>query len=140
MKTLPIYCLLFLGLFVNCTSTDNSPQENSIFGSWQLIEYFDIYGTNPPWNPVDDGYLYTFNEDGTFYSNRFNECLEGVFSLNNNELTLEYGCEGFTTGMETPEGVFVEQITFENNTLILTPTYMNCDEGCGYRFVRFPQN
>lgn len=47
---------------------------------------------------------------------------------------MNFGCEGFTTGIESPQGTFIEQMYFENGHLILKPTYLNCIEGCSWKF------
>jgi len=56
--------------------------------------------------------------------------------LQSDELILDFGCYGFTTGIETPEGTFVEKMTFEKVYLILQPTYLDCTEGCGWKFKK----
>ena len=120
--------------FVNCS---NSSNENSIIGTWQLIEtYGSDGGSNPEWTTVENGYIYTFYINGNFTSNRFSECLEGNYTISENNLILDYGCTDFNTGIETPAGTFIEDYTFEGEYLILTPTYLTCIEGCSYKFKK----
>ncbi|WP_157495132.1 hypothetical protein [Flavobacterium sp. KJJ] len=51
-------------------------------------------------------------------------------------LTLNFGCPGFTTAIETPKGTFVEKYKSENGKMILSPTYLICYEGCEYKFSK----
>lgn len=136
MKNL-ILIFSMLITFVNCANDDINKQEDSIIGAWKLMEtYIGDGGSNPKWTTVTDGYIYTFNSDGSFTSNRFSECSKGVYSLLADNLTLDYECDGFTTGIETPEGTFIEKFIFEKESLILTPTYLTCIEGCDYKFKK----
>ena len=124
--------------FTNCSKDDGAKdQDNSIIGTWELIEaYGSDGGSNPQWASVDNGYKYTFNENGSFTSNRFLECFEGNYSISEISLTLDYGCSNFDTGIETPAGTFVEKYSFEGTNIILTPTYLGCIEGCKYKFQK----
>ncbi|WP_176328520.1 MULTISPECIES: lipocalin family protein [Arenibacter] len=124
--------------FSSCSQNDeNQKNENSIYGTWKLVEIYGSDGGNSPqWNPVNNGYTYTFNSDNSFASNRFSECSTGMYELTSSNLTLKYNCDGFNTGIENPPGSFVENYVFESNHLILTPTYLNCDEGCSYKFEK----
>jgi len=136
-----ILILSMLLSFTNCNSDNGAKeQDNSIIGIWKLIEtYGSDGGSNPLWTPVDNGYTYTFHENGSFTSDRFSECSEGNYSISGNTLTLDYGCDGFTAGIEIPEGIFVEKYIFKNENMILSPSYMNCDEGCEYKFKKIGQ-
>lgn len=135
LLTLP----LFLTLLFACTgeSQDEKQETGSIIGSWQLIEVYGSDGGNAPtWTSVENSYQYTFNKDGTFFSDRFNECTEGEFSVSAEKLILKYNCDGFTAGIESPEGTFVENFKIENGFIFLSPTYLNCVEGCENKFER----
>lgn len=134
MKTIILIFSMLFSLF-SCNGTDTIEQENSIYGTWTLIEiYGSDGGSNPQWTSVTIVYTYTFNENGSFTSSRFSECTSGTYSIENDKLILNFGCEGFTTGIESPPGTFIEQMYFENGHLILKPTYLNCIEGCGWKF------
>lgn len=137
MKNLILLFSLILS-FSSCSQNEEEKiNDNSIFGTWKLIEvYSSDGGSNPQWKPVVNGYTYTFNLDGTFTSNRFSECSIGKFELNNTTLTLKFDCIGFTTGIESPEGTFIENFIKNNNEIILKPTYLNCIEGCGNKFQK----
>ncbi|APY12118.1 hypothetical protein BWZ22_13155 [Seonamhaeicola sp. S2-3] len=134
----PIILILSMLLsFTSCSDDDTKSQEESFLGTWKLIEtYGSDGGSNPQWTIVDNGYTYTFSNDGTFSSTRFTECTTGTYDVSNNTITLDYSCVGFDTGVENPPGTFVENYNFENGNIILTPTYMNCIEGCGYKFEK----
>ena len=134
MKKL-IFILTTLISLSSCDRNDPITQENSIYGTWKLVEiYGSDGGSNPKWTSVTIVYTYTFNENGSFTSSRFSECTSGTYTIENDKLILNFGCEGFTTGIESPQGTFIEQMRFENGNLILKPTYLNCIEGCGWKF------
>ena len=66
MKTM-ILILSMLFLVTGCNEEKvNEQQENSIYGTWQLVEawYFDIANpNNTNWGRVSNGYKLTFNKD-----------------------------------------------------------------------------
>lgn len=131
---------LILSIFfftTGCSEEETTQQENAIYGTWKLIEIYQSDGdSNPQWTTVDSGYTYTFNKDGTFSSTRFTECTSGTYEVSSNSIILDYSCNGFDTGIESPPGTFIESYIFENNYLILTPSYLNCIEGCDYKFEK----
>lgn len=135
MKTLILLFSLMIAVS-SCNQSDENPQvENSIYGTWKLIEtYNGTGGGTPQWSSVSDGYIYTFKNDNTFTSNRFNECSSGTYELTPSNLILTFDCEGFNTGIESPSGTFFENYAFGEGYLFLTPTYLNCDEGCSNKF------
>lgn len=129
--------LLFTSLFLGCNNDDETNNNSSIVGIWQLIEVFQDSGDGSGgWQSVNNGYKYTFTSNNMFFSDRFTECNYGTYSLNANQLTLDFGCSGFTTNIENPNGVFIENISYEANDLILNPTYLFCVEGCGWKFKK----
>jgi len=138
IRKLSLLMILSLVFFTSCNNDDeNIKEENSIVGTWRLIEIYNDPGDGSgSWNSVDNGYLYNFSENGQFTSTRFSECSSGSYSMNSTELTLDFDCDGFTTGIEAPEGTFIENYTFESNTIILVPTYLSCIEGCGWKFEK----
>lgn len=137
MRTKILLLSMLLSL-TSCRDDDTKSQETSILGTWKLIEtYGSNGGTNPQWTTVNNGYTYTFNNDGTFSSTRFiGECTTGTYIMSSNSITLDFDCAGFDTGIESPAGTFVENYGFENENIILTPSYMDCIEGCGYKFEK----
>jgi len=131
-----IFCIILT--ILSCSNEDEKVENvNSIVGTWKLIEIYNDPGDGSgSWNSVENGYSYKFAVNGEFTSTRFSECSSGNYSINSNELTLNFDCDGFTAGIENPEGTFIENYGFESNTVILVPTYLNCDEGCGWKFEK----
>ncbi len=128
---------LFAFVFLLSCSKDEAKNENTLIGTWQLVETIIIdQELNPVWVPVEAGYTYTFYENGRFNSSRFIECSTGNYSTGSGLLILNYDCEGFTTEIESPAGTFKEMLKFESDQMILTPTYLSCIEGCGYKFAK----
>ncbi|MCF6296335.1 MAG: hypothetical protein L3J25_11690 [Flavobacteriaceae bacterium] len=136
MKNL-ILSVLVISL-ISCTKNERIIDQNTkMIGTWQLIEIFESEGaSNPQWTEIENGYTYTFNSDNSFISNRFLECTNGIYTVLNGILTLDFGCQNFDTGIESPAGTFIENYTFESGNLILVPEYLNCIEGCGYKFKK----
>lgn len=133
-----IFSIIFVSLIAcsNEENKDNSYQKN-VVGTWQLIEVNIGNGSSASnWTSIENGYEYTFNKDGTFHSNRFEQCLEGKYTLSSNLLTIEYNCNDFSTGIESPDGTFIENFKIENGFMFLSPTYMSCDEGCENKFKK----
>ncbi len=139
LKLGPISC--FILAILGCSNDDeNIKEENSIVGTWKLIEIYNDTGDgSASWDSVENGYTYSFSLNGEFTSTRFSECSTGNYSMNSNKLTLDFNCDGFTTGIENPEGTFIEDYTFESTRIILVPTYLSCDEGCGWKFEKINQ-
>lgn len=124
-------------VLIGCSSDDKVATEQSIIGTWKLIEVdLDPGDASGSWSSVENGYTYNFSANGQFTSTRFSECSTGTYSLDSNQLTLDFDCDGFTTGIEDPEGTFIENYTFESNTVIVVPTYITCIEGCGWKFEK----
>ncbi len=111
-------------------------QPDNLLGLWQLEATFFGLSNGNQWNAIENGYIYQFKEDETFYSNKFSECSTGDYILTNNTLTLVYNCEDFSTALGDPPATFVEYYNFEDGFLLLSPAYLNCDEGCLYKFKR----
>lgn len=137
-NNLSILSVLFI-LFIACSSGENEEtiQSNKIVGTWQLTEIGIGDGSSSSSGTfVKNGYKYTFKDNGTFSSNRFEQCSEGVYSVSSNQLILEYNCNDFSTGIENPPGTFIESFKISNGFMFLSPTYMNCDEGCYNKFEK----
>lgn len=130
-----IASMLVMSLF-SCNNDDDINQEQSLIGTWQLVEVYLSPGGPGSWSTVENGYKYTFLDDGNFSSDRFNECSSGTYLVESNKLILNYDCDGFTAGIEIPEGIFIEEINFESGYLTINPTYVICIEGCEYKFKK----
>ena len=139
MRTLMLTLVMLLSL-ASCNDDKTNENNKGIVGTWKLIStYGSDGGSIAKWSSVDKGYTYTFNSDGTFTSTRFSECTQGTHTLNPTSLILNFGCNGFDTKIETPAGTFSEKISYENENVILTPSYLMCDEGCAYKFEKVAQ-
>ncbi len=134
MKKLFLFTVLLSFAFVTNGCSDNDDNKTkikpSIIGTWELVEIYGLDGVGGQWTSVENGYTYTFETDGTFISNRFSECTNGTYILSETDGTLSfaYDCED--------GGTFVENYVFSGQYLILTPTYLDCIEGCDYKFKK----
>ena len=128
--------LIFIISLFGCNSNNDELNTSTIVGTWQLVEIYQSIGGPGNWNDVENGYKYTFLNNGNFSSNRFSECSNGTYSIESNELILDFSCAEFTTGFEKPEGILIEKITFESGYLFINPTYIFCVEGCNYKFKK----
>jgi len=138
MKNL-IYLIVSFVIFFGCSKEDND--SNKLVGKWQLIETrIGDGGSSPEWIEVDENesYYYILNDDTTFSSNKYIECLTGEYIYDESSFSMIYDCEDFTIGVENPPGTFKEIYYFENSNLIITPDYFDCDEGCLYKFKKVP--
>lgn len=106
-------------LFYNCSTNNNLSDNKSIIGTWKLKEVIKSDGSIG-WQPVDNGYEYTFFKNGNFTSSRFVECDMGTYFIESNKLTLKFSCDGVN------ENVFVENIHFESGFLITTSNNIGC--------------
>ncbi|MDB9873773.1 hypothetical protein OAC97_00750 [Flavobacteriaceae bacterium] len=142
MKTI-IFILTIVFVATGCNKSENveqSSSNNKLIGQWQLIEIYEGNGGSVnQWNSVENGYNYEFNSNGSFSSDRFVERSVGNYILTDNTITLDFSCEEFNTGTEIPSGIFIENFSFDNNNLVLVPSYLNCDEGCGFKFSKIKQ-
>ena len=144
MKNLKIIVLSFICIFViNCSeNSETTSNEDTLTGKWMLVETYVTYGANGEWigdfmpAPEELIYSYTLNNDGTFTSTKFEDCQSGNYTFSSSEIIFDFECEGFTAGIENPPGTFKENYTFDNRNLILTPQYLLCVEGCGWKFVK----
>ncbi len=127
MKSIILILSMFLSL-TSCSDDDTKSQETSIIGTWQLIEtYGSDGGSNPQWTSVDNGYIYTFNNDGSVISDRFT--CNGNYTLSSNQITITFDCTDSQFNL-------TYEYLFENEKLILTPVLSNCDEGCGEKYKK----
>lgn len=126
MKNLFLILCMVLAL-LSCSEDNTKQQNNSVIGTWKLVETYGSSGGQGQWTKVENGYVYSFNEDKTLISNRFT--CNGVYVLDANKITIEFNC---------PEKVFhlTYSISYENNYLILTADPINCDEGCLEKYQR----
>ena len=142
MKT-KILIITFLFFIEGCSQKkDVQIGDNSIIGTWKLVEFLYSVGTPQGswWGTVEDSYsyTYTFKVDGTFTSTRFLECTYGTYSLSNLTLKLNFGCNSF-------ERTIIEEVKFNvtgitgTGLLYLYPIDPACDEGCAAKFKRITE-
>lgn len=138
MNQITLMFITLLTITSYCTNGGiNNQGTDPFIGTWELVQiHGGNGGGNAQWpETFNDGYSYTFNEDGSFTSNRFPECIEGTYLISEFYLTLNYGCSEFATGFDST-GVLKEKYRFEDLKMILTPTYLTCIEGCDYIFKK----
>ncbi len=136
MKLLAI-ALTTLLVLASCEKNDTSTPQISLGGTWQLKEVFiDIGDGNGTWETASNPYQYTFQTDGTYTTSRFDDCNSGKYTLRANELELDFDCNSLTIGNQSFTDSIIEEITFEDDHIILKPTYVICTEGCGFKFEK----
>ena len=130
MKTTLIFLMTLLLTTGGCTKDEHkdTKQENSIYGTWKLVETSGSDGgSEPTWSSVDNGYTYTFKrESNNIISNRFN--CDGEFTLpSENTIEIKFNCD---------ENQFSMSYSYELNKgeLLLTADLSICPEGCGEKY------
>lgn len=130
-----IACLLF---FIACDKSIDEPimvDESLIVGKWEQTQAFISAGGPQYWIDVENGEVIEFFENGTFSSDRFNECTTGNFFIEEIILNLEFNCTEFNSGFENEEGLITYKIEFYSNYFILTPSSGPiCTEGCSSKY------
>ena len=119
MKSLKVTLglVLFLLSLVACEKSEKTDYQSEIYGIWKLTEVLsDIGDGNGQWREIENGYEYIFYPGGTFTSTRFTDCTVGIYTVNADELTLDFDCENITIGnTEIPNGILIENISFESD-------------------------
>lgn len=128
-------------VLVSCSkSEENNPPENSIYGTWQLIERTanNVDGSPNGWEQVENGYKITFNEDFSYEAEinpaNCNEVDRSIYLLENEP---ELNIIKTTITCINPEASFqsTHSYTFERaGHLILKPIEPACAEGCAFKF------
>ena len=123
-----------------CIKTVDVPvdaDDSTITGTWILTEAYISAGGPQYWVDVEDGETIRLSEDGTFTSDRFTDCDTGDFSVQEDELTLEYACEEFESVSQNEEGLITYRLELFSDYFLLTPTSGPiCVEGCSYKYER----
>lgn len=103
-------------LSISCNKESNDEKKDTLIGKWQLIEeyVYDINDGTEGWLEVstENSFTIEFNENNTFKSTKFDECNYGEYIYNEIEITMDYGCEDFTIGIETPPETFHWKLFF----------------------------
>ena len=137
LKYYPILVFIFC---VGCDTTTEEPtpvDASLISGTWKETEAYISSGGPQYWVDVKDGEEIAFFANGTFSSDRFAECSNGKFFIVQDELRLDFSCDGFTSESEDEDGLITYKLEFYSNYFIVTPTSGPiCIEGCSYKFER----
>jgi len=118
-----IVSLLIITLFA-CSENDNVDEkemvvdESHIMGSWKLVEANISAGGPQYLVKVENGEEFNFLSNGKFSSDKYDECADGNFSIESNELSLIYDCDGFTPQVENPDGTITYQINLSSDYFI----------------------
>lgn len=139
MKNMILILAVFL-FITGCNEKEIKQQENSIYGTWKLTEEYIVSGVNGKWTEIQNGYTFSIEPNNTFSSTEFQECTQGVVDISKTQIVFKYACDGFTAGIETPAGEFSYKYSFVENKLSISPDFLSCDEGCGYRFSKIAEN
>ena len=145
-----ILILSMLFLITGCNEGEvNEQQGTSIYGTWQLIEFYSFSGLatgneESNWNKVDDGYILELKPDGHFVSSEHEECQTGTFTVTSDEsddyVTLKYGCEGFVArhnrNKDYDKNVLSYSYVITNSVMELKPVSYTCYEGCDVRLTK----
>jgi hypothetical protein len=132
--------IIALVLFFFACSKDNTDDNNSIIGKWQLIEYCEDNGGSGSIDcgQIENGYTVQFYENDVFIfvGVNNNNCTTGTYTSNNTKLFLQFENDICSDD----EGLFVYLYSFLGNDLELTPSNENliCDEACFEIFKRIP--
>ncbi|WP_445731197.1 hypothetical protein [Mariniflexile sp.] len=132
MKNLILLFSIILS-FSSCSQNDEGKRDNnSIIGAWKLVEiYSSDGGSNPQWNQINNGFTYTFYNNGDVKSSKFN--CDGKYKINtSNSLHIEFDCDD-----SKMKGNF--DFTFLENNLIFTLNPNTCIEGCTEKFMKIEE-
>jgi hypothetical protein len=140
MKNMFLILSIFF-LITGCNEEETKPQENSIYGTWQLTEQWlgNVGDTSVNWTIVFNGYTMSFMRDNSFSSTEFTVCQNsennGNYTLNQNASTnlmeISFNCNSTNNQLTR-----TYSYSFENENLILSPYSNPCDEGCSYKFKK----
>jgi len=112
-------------LFTGCNEEEVKQQENSLIGTWQLVERFDG-GSPVPIQIIEEGEILVFGEDSS-YSNNSYQC-NGTYIINNSIIEISAQC--------VTQDLIKFSYSFENNALKLTGSPSTCDEGCYDKYIK----
>ena len=134
---LHLITLLLLFLFSGCNSEDEELivldlTTTNLVGTWKLSESYVSPGGETTWQPVEDDRSYTFTKEGTFTSNIYETCTEGEYTVDGDNLTLDYTCEELEEEQRDVVNLAVHSLT--EDTLILRG--IGCIEACLYKYKK----
>ncbi|MEM8887889.1 MAG: lipocalin family protein [Bacteroidota bacterium] len=130
-------CLFMIMFLFACEREMQDPtQEDSLIGTWQLSEAFYSIGGAGSWNKVEEGFSYTFEENGVFRTTKFEDCSSGKYIVEGDKIRMKYDCGNPLPDFANAEGELVEQFKFIGKHLHINPAYVFCTEPCDSKFIR----
>lgn len=128
----PIFIILTLFILLNSCSSEENPTVSKLKGKWQLTEtsWPETAADFGLWYPIENGYFIEFKSSRNFTSTEFTNCGYGKYFCNEKMINFVYSCSGF----KNPYHYTITELN--ENTLILEPDYLNCIEGCKYKFTK----
>ena len=137
-----MFLILSIFLFITgCNEEETKQQENSIYGTWQLVEQWlgNVGDSSVNWTSVDNGYTMSLMRNNSFSSTEFTVCQNsennGNFTLNQNTSTnlieISFNCNSTNNQL-----IRTYSYSLEDENLILSPYSNPCDEGCSYKFKK----
>ncbi|MGO3108670.1 MAG: lipocalin family protein [Sphingobacterium sp.] len=118
-----------------CKKDSENVDSTTIEGTWKLVG--QNLGLPDGYIKVTDGELFTLNNDSTFKKGT-DKCNEGVYSITENVITLDYSCEIKKSMLS--DGIQEWGYSLKNGTLRISPKFLNCDEGCTYEYEKISNN
>lgn len=134
MKNLILIFSIILS-FNSCSQNDeNKTDNNSIVGTWKVIEILSSDGGSPLlWHTIENGSTYTFYSNGVIKSSKFSCDVSGRYTIiNSNLIHVEYDCGNSKINYNL-------DFTFMENKLLLTPNPNNCYEGCTEKLMKIKE-
>lgn len=139
MKRMRFFCLIVLSITTmylqGCKKDTESIDSTTIEGTWKLVG--QNLGLPDGYIKVKDGELFTLNNDSAFVKGT-GKCNEGEYSIFEGYISLDYSCENKESMLSG--GVQKWGYSFENGILRISPTFLNCDEGCIYEYKKVSNN
>ena len=130
MKKFVIIVSLFF-FISSCNNEENKQQENSLVGTWKLIEtYGGDGGSSSKWTKVNDGYTFHFDSNNSIISNKFS--CNGIYHINSNDININFNCTNSQFNQ-------TYNYSIENGNIILKPSLLYCDEGCAEKFQKITE-
>lgn len=86
---------------------------------------------------IKNGELFLLNSDSTF-SKGTGKCHRGEYSISGKYITLKYSCESKDAMLSG--GIQKWHYRLDNGILQISPTFLNCDEGCHSSYKKIANN
>lgn len=119
--------LITVLLLIGCSAQDDSPENQSIIGTWKLVEEYGSYGAAGSWKSVGDGHQIVISEENIIQSDLYS--CGGDYQLeSDNQISIEFDCSEAKFSLDY-------NYKLEGDNLILS-VISGCDEGCAEKFKR----